>query len=127
MSFLQTSNTLLILSSTVKNLKDLDQNSIEEIIKNSQEEINNTEIRNISIGQSYKKIVILIVLNLIKNYNIKFFSRWLLFVITLASCDSNFLTQKFNNSLTTGVLKRDEIIPTFKSFKVSLFTSYALF
>ena len=53
--------------------------------------INNTEIRNISIGQSYKKIVILIVLNLIKNYNIKFFSRWLLFVITLTSCDSNFL------------------------------------
>ena len=37
-------NTLLILSSTVKNSKDLDQNSIEEIIKNSQEEINNTEI-----------------------------------------------------------------------------------
>ena len=53
--------------------------------------INNTEIRNISIGQSYKKIVILIVLNIIKNYNIKFFSRWLLFVITLTSCDSNFL------------------------------------
>ena len=53
--------------------------------------INNTEIRNNSIGQSYKKIVILIVLNLIKNYNIKFPSRWLLFVITLASCDSNFL------------------------------------
>ena len=42
-------------------------------------------------------------------------------------CDSNFSIQKFNNSLTTGVLKRDEIIPTFKSFKVSLFTSYALF
>ena len=53
--------------------------------------INNTEIRNISIGQSYKKIVILIVLNIIKNYNIKFFSRWLLFVITLTSCDSSFL------------------------------------
>jgi hypothetical protein len=53
--------------------------------------INNTVIRNNSIGQSYKKIVILIVLNLIKNYNIKFPSRWLLFVITLASCDSNFL------------------------------------
>ena len=53
--------------------------------------INNTEIRNNSIGQSYKKIVILIVLNLIKNYNFKFFSRWLLFVITLTSCDSNFL------------------------------------
>ena len=53
--------------------------------------INNTEIRNNSIGQSYKKIVILIVLNLIKNYNIKFPSRWLLFVITLVSCDSNFL------------------------------------
>ena len=53
--------------------------------------IKQTEIRNISIGQSYKKIVILVVLNLIKNYNIKFFSRWLLFVITLASCDSNFL------------------------------------
>ena len=53
--------------------------------------INNTEIRNNSIGQSYKKIVILIVLNLIKNYNIKFPLRWLLFLITLASCDSNFL------------------------------------
>ena len=53
--------------------------------------INNTEIRNNSIGQSYKKIVILIVLNLIKNYKFKFFSRWLLFVIILTSCDSNFL------------------------------------
>ena len=53
--------------------------------------INNAEIRNNSIGQSYKKIVILIVLNLIKNYNIKFPLRWLLFLITLASCDSNFL------------------------------------
>jgi hypothetical protein len=50
-----------------------------------------TEIRNISIGQSYKKIVILVVLNLIKNYNIKFYSKWLLLVITLVSCDSNFL------------------------------------
>ncbi|PDH54434.1 MAG: hypothetical protein CNC90_01740 [Cryomorphaceae bacterium MED-G11] len=30
-------------------------------------------------------------LNLIKNYNIKFPLRWLLFLITLASCDSNFL------------------------------------
>ena len=50
-----------------------------------------TEIRNISIGQSYKKIVILVVLNLIKNYNIKFYSKWLLFVITLVSCDSNSL------------------------------------
>ena len=53
--------------------------------------INKTEIRNISIGQSYKKIVILVVLNLIKNFNIKFYSKWLLFVITLVSCDSNFL------------------------------------
>ena len=50
-----------------------------------------TEIRNISIGQSYKKIVILVVLNLIKNFNIKFYSKWLLFVITLVSCDSNSL------------------------------------
>jgi hypothetical protein len=31
------------------------------------------------------------VLNLIKNFNIKFYSKWLLFVITLVSCDSNFL------------------------------------
>ena len=53
--------------------------------------IKQTEIRNISIGQSYKKIVILVVLNLIKNYNIKFYSKWLLLVITLVSCDSNFL------------------------------------
>ena len=30
-------------------------------------------------------------LNLIKNFNIKFYSKWLLFVITLVSCDSNFL------------------------------------
>ncbi len=30
-------------------------------------------------------------LNLIKNFNIKFYSKWLLFVITLISCDSNFL------------------------------------
>ena len=52
---------------------------------------NPIEIRNNSIRQSYKKIVILVVLNLIKNYNIKFPLRWLLFLITLASCDSNFL------------------------------------
>jgi len=31
------------------------------------------------------------VLKLIKNFNIKFYSKWLLFVITLISCDSNFL------------------------------------
>ena len=30
-------------------------------------------------------------LNLIKNFNIKFYSKWLLFVITLISCDSNLL------------------------------------
>ena len=30
-------------------------------------------------------------LNLIKNFNIKFYSKWLLFVITLVSCDSNSL------------------------------------
>jgi|TARA_B100001093_G_scaffold365910_1_gene350708 F-type H+-transporting ATPase subunit epsilon len=37
-------NNLLILSSSVKKIEDLDKNSIETIIKNSQEKINNTEI-----------------------------------------------------------------------------------
>tara|TARA_B100001093_G_scaffold419543_1_gene411140 strand:- start:1865 stop:2257 length:393 start_codon:yes stop_codon:yes gene_type:complete len=37
-------NTLLILSSTIKNIKDLDKNSLDIIIKNAQEKINNDEI-----------------------------------------------------------------------------------
>ena len=49
--------------------------------------INPTDIRNISIGQSYKKIVILVVLNLIMN--IKFYLVRLLIVFTVCSCDSN--------------------------------------
>ena len=36
-------NTLLILSSTVKSLKDLDRHSIDTIIKNSEEKINKDE------------------------------------------------------------------------------------
>ena len=48
--------------------------------------INPTDIRNISIGQSYKKIVILIVLSLIMN--IKFFLVWSFIVIMIVSCDS---------------------------------------
>ena len=48
--------------------------------------INPTDIRNISIGQSYKKIVILVVLSLIMN--IKFFLVWSLIVIMIVSCDS---------------------------------------
>ena len=48
--------------------------------------INPTDIRNISIGQSYKKIVILVVLSLIMN--IKFFLVWSFIVIMLVSCDS---------------------------------------
>ena len=48
--------------------------------------INPTDIRNISIGQSYKKIVILVVLNLIMN--IKFFLVWSFLVIMIVSCDS---------------------------------------
>ena len=48
--------------------------------------INPTDIRNISIGQSYKKIVILVVLNLIMN--IKFFLVWSFIVIMIVSCDS---------------------------------------
>ena len=39
-----TNNNLLILSSTAKNLKDLDNNLIDAIIKKSQEKINNIEI-----------------------------------------------------------------------------------
>ena len=46
-----------------------------------------TEIRNISIGQSYKKIVILVVLNLIMN--IKFYLVWLLIIFATVSCDTN--------------------------------------
>ena len=45
-----------------------------------------TDIRNISIGQSYKKIVILVVLSLIMN--IKFFLVWSFIVIMIVSCDS---------------------------------------
>jgi F-type H+-transporting ATPase subunit epsilon/F-type H+-transporting ATPase subunit delta len=37
-------NKLLILSSTVKNLEELDKNSIEDIIQNSQNKVKNTEI-----------------------------------------------------------------------------------
>ena len=48
--------------------------------------INPTDIRNISIGQSYKKIVILVVLSLIMN--IKFFLVWSFILIMLVSCDS---------------------------------------
>ena len=48
--------------------------------------INPTDIRNISIGQSYKKIVILVVLSLIMN--IKFFLVWSFLLIMIVSCDS---------------------------------------
>ena len=48
--------------------------------------INPTDIRYISIGQSYKKIVILVVLSLIMN--IKFFLVWSFIVIMIVSCDS---------------------------------------
>ena len=48
---------------------------------------NTIEIRNISIGQSYKKIVILVVLNLIMN--IKFYLVWLLIIFATVSCDTN--------------------------------------
>jgi|TARA_B110000211_G_scaffold234043_1_gene302166 F-type H+-transporting ATPase subunit epsilon len=37
-------NNLLILSSTTKNLNDLDKNSIDAIIQDGQEKINNSEI-----------------------------------------------------------------------------------
>jgi len=52
--------------------------------------INPTDIRNISIGQSYKKIVILVVLNLIMN--IKFYMLWSFLIITMLSCDSKYVT-----------------------------------
>ena len=48
---------------------------------------NTIEIRNISIGQSYKKIVILVVLNLIMN--IKFYLVWLLIIFVTVSCDTD--------------------------------------
>ena len=49
--------------------------------------ISPTDIKNISIGQSYKKIVILVVLNLIMN--IKFYLVWLLIIFVTVSCDTN--------------------------------------
>ena len=52
--------------------------------------INPTDIRNISIGQSYKKIVILVVLNLI--LNIKFYVLWSFLIITMVSCDSKYVS-----------------------------------
>ena len=52
--------------------------------------INPTDIRNISIGQSYKKIVILVVLNLIMN--IKFYMLWSFLIITMLSCDSKYVS-----------------------------------
>ena len=52
--------------------------------------INPTDIRNISIGQSYKKIVILVVLNLI--LNIKFYVLWSFLIIAMVSCDSKYVS-----------------------------------
>ena len=52
--------------------------------------INPTDIRNISIGQSYKKIVILVVLSLIMN--IKFYMLWSFLIITMLSCDSKYVS-----------------------------------
>ena len=75
--------------------------------------INKTEIRNISIGQSYKKIVILVVLNLIKNFSIKFYSKWLLFVITLVSCDSNFLKVPESEIKAASKWSRNDQPPSF--------------
>ena len=39
-----TNNNLLILSSTIKSLKDLDKNSIDLLIKNSEKQMSNDEI-----------------------------------------------------------------------------------
>jgi len=52
--------------------------------------INPTDIRNNSIGQSYKKIVILVVLSLIMN--IKFYMLWSFLIITMLSCDSKYVS-----------------------------------
>jgi len=74
--------------------------------------INPTEIRNISIRQSYKKIVILVVLNLIKNHNIKFYSKWL-FIITVVSCDANYLKVSESEIQSASMWNASDQMPSF--------------
>ena len=69
------------------------------------------DIRNISIGQSYKKIVILIVLNLIMN--IKFYLVWLFLITIVFSCDSNFLVVSDSDIESASIWNINDQPPSF--------------
>ncbi|MDA0885053.1 MAG: hypothetical protein O3C31_00830 [Bacteroidetes bacterium] len=70
------------------------------------------EIRNISIGQSYKKIVILVVLNLINN-NIKFSKKWLIILIINYSCTNNLKVSE-SEILSASSWSKNDQLPTFE-------------
>ena len=69
------------------------------------------DIRNTSIGQSYKKIVILVVLNLIMN--IKFYLVWLFLITIVFSCDSNFLMLSDSDIESASVWNINDQPPSF--------------
>ena len=73
--------------------------------------INPTDIRNISIGQSYKKIVILIVLNLIMN--IKFYLFRLIIIFVIWSCDSNNVRVSNSDIQSASAWSINDQPPTF--------------
>ena len=73
--------------------------------------INPTDIRNISIGQSYKKIVILIVLNLIMN--IKFYLLRLIIIFAIWSCDSNNVRVSNSDIQSASAWNINDQPPTF--------------
>ena len=73
--------------------------------------INPTDIRNISIGQSYKKIVILIVLNLIMN--IKFYLFRLIIIFAIWSCDSNNVRVSNSDIQSASAWSINDQPPTF--------------
>ena len=73
--------------------------------------INPTDIRNISIGQSYKKIVILIVLNLIMN--IKFYLFRFIIIFAIWSCDSNNVRVSNSDIQSASAWSINDQPPTF--------------
>ena len=73
--------------------------------------INPTDIRNISIGQSYKKIVILIVLNLIMN--IKFYLFRFIIIFAIWSCDSNNVRVSNSDIQSASAWNINDQPPTF--------------
>ena len=70
-----------------------------------------TDIRNIFIGQSYKKIVILAVLNLI--LNIKFYMLWSFLMITMLSCDSKRMSVSDSEIVSASLWSINDQPPSF--------------